>query len=118
MEQREVVVYEKKSARMSEILSKRVQDAIDGIMRNDPTMTSVNLSCELSDFDIVCRDCMILIELFWGVAIVVCFEAWAWVAIVLLVSLLNLRHHQVTKWAMLELLRLLLRWRRTAACRR
>ena len=70
------------------------------------------------DFDIVCRDCMILIELFWGVAIVVCFEAWAWVAIVLLVSLLNLRHHQVTKWAMLELLRLLLRWRRTAACRR
>ena len=52
---------------------------------------------------------MILIELFWGVAIVVCFEAWAWVAIVLLVSLLNLRHHQVTKWALLELLRLLRR---------
>ncbi len=46
-------------------------------------------------FDIVCRDWMILIELFWGVAIVVCFEAWAWVAIVLLVSLLNLRHHQI-----------------------
>ena len=61
---------------------------------------------------------MILIELFWGVAIVVCFEAWAWVAIVLLVSLLNLRHHQGTQWALLELLRLLLRWRRTAAYRR
>ena len=46
---------------------------------------------------------MILIELFWGVAIVGCFEAWAWVAIVLPVSLLNLRHHQITQWAMLEL---------------
>ena len=44
-----------------------------------------------------------MIELFWGVAIVVCFEAWAWVAIALLVSLLNLRHHQGTEWAMLEL---------------
>ena len=31
---------------MSEKISKEVQDAIDGIMRNDPTMTSVYLDCE------------------------------------------------------------------------
>ena len=47
MEQKGAVAYEKKSARMSEKISKQVQDAIDGIMRNDPTMTSVALSREL-----------------------------------------------------------------------
>ncbi len=52
-----------------------------------------------------------------GVVIVVDFVVWAWV-VMLLEPLLNLRHHQITEWAMLELLRLLRRWRRTAACRR
>jgi hypothetical protein len=33
-------------------------------------------------------------------------------------ALLKLRHHQGTKWALLELLPWQLRWRRTAACRR
>jgi hypothetical protein len=63
----------------------------------------------LDDFDFCC---------FWVLRLLFVFVAWARVAIVLLVSLLNLRHHQKTPWAMLELLRLLLRWRRTAACRR
>jgi hypothetical protein len=31
---------------MSEKISKRMQHAIDGIMRNDPTMTSVDLQGE------------------------------------------------------------------------
>jgi hypothetical protein len=66
MEQKKAGAYEKKSARMSEKISKTVQDAIDGIMRNDPTMTSVNLSCEILDFDIVCRDWMILIFVVLG----------------------------------------------------
>ncbi len=51
---------------MSEKISKQVQYAIDGIMRNDTTMTSVDLSCELFDFDIVCRDWMILIFVVLG----------------------------------------------------
>ncbi len=106
MEQKGAGAYEKKSARMSEKISKQVQDAIDGIMRNDPTMTSVDLQSEWSkEVDLVW-----FIEIRGGCG--------AWVAIVLLVSLLKLRHHQITPWAMLELLRLLLRWRRTAACRR
>ena len=41
-----MAIQEKNAARMSEKISKEVQDAIDGIMRNDPTMTSVDLSCE------------------------------------------------------------------------
>ncbi len=35
---------------MSENISKKVQDAIDGIMRNDPTMTSVDLSCRYFNY--------------------------------------------------------------------
>ena len=78
--------------------------AFAAALEKNSSLQTLNLGCEVFfDFDIACRDCMILIELFWGVAIVVCFEAWAWVAIVLLVSLLNLRHHQITKRAMLEL---------------
>jgi hypothetical protein len=47
MEQKQASLFQKKNAaRMSEKISKKVQDAIDGIMRNDPTMTSVDLSCE------------------------------------------------------------------------
>ena len=38
-----MAIPEKNAARMSEKISKKVQDAIDGIMRNDPTMTSANL---------------------------------------------------------------------------
>ena len=78
--------------------------AFAAALEKNSSLQTLNLGCEFFfDFDIACRDWMILIELFWGVAIVVCFEAWAWVAIVLLVSLLNLRHHQITKKAMLEL---------------
>ncbi len=44
MEQKKAWLLQKRNAaRMSEKISKRVQDAIDGIMRNDPTMTSANL---------------------------------------------------------------------------
>ena len=50
MEQKGAGADEKKSARMSEKISKQVQDAIDGILRNDPTMTSVDLFGELFDF--------------------------------------------------------------------
>ncbi len=47
MEQKQASLFQKKNAaRMSEKISKEVQDAIDGIMRNDPTMTSVDLRCE------------------------------------------------------------------------
>jgi hypothetical protein len=68
-------------------------------LEKNSSLQTLGLYGELFDFDIVCRDLMILIELFWGVVIVVCFVAWAWawVAIVLLVSLLNLRHHQGTR---------------------
>jgi hypothetical protein len=81
--------------------------ALTAALEKNSSLQTLCLYGELFDFDIVCRDLMILIELFWGVVIVVCFVAWAWawVAIVLLVSLLNLRHHQGTPWAMLELLR-------------
>jgi hypothetical protein len=81
--------------------------AFAAALEKNSSLQTLKFSSELFDFDIVCRDLMILIELFWGVVIVVCFVAWAWawVAIVLLVSLLNLRHHQGTPWAMLELLR-------------
>ncbi len=77
--------------------------AFAAALEKNSSLQTLNLAGEFFFFDIVCRDCMILIELFWGVAIVVCFEAWAWVAIVLLVSLLNLRHHQGMQWALLEL---------------
>ncbi len=51
IEQKQVWLFQKKNAaRMSEKISKKVQDAIDGIMRNDPTMTSVDLESEFFSF--------------------------------------------------------------------
>jgi hypothetical protein len=62
---------------------------------------------------------LIIAELgFWCCEGLFCFVVWAWAVSVLLEALLNPRHHQATKWAMLELLPWQLRWRRTAACRR
>ena len=47
MEQKQATLFQKKkTARMSEKISKKVQDSIDGIMQNDPTMTFVDLKCE------------------------------------------------------------------------
>ncbi len=40
------VIPEKNTERMSEQMSKKLQDAIDGMMRNDPTMKKVDLRCE------------------------------------------------------------------------
>jgi hypothetical protein len=45
---------------------------------------------------------------FWCCEGLFCFVAWAWAVSVLLETLLKLRHHQGTPWAMLELLLLLL----------
>ena len=51
MKQKKAWLFQKKyTTRMSEKISKKVQDAIDGIMRNDPTMTDVHLSCEIFSF--------------------------------------------------------------------
>ncbi len=64
MEQKQASLFQKKNAarmsekknaaRMSEKISKKVQDSIDGIMRNDPTMTSVDLSSEFFFILILC----------------------------------------------------------------
>jgi hypothetical protein len=48
---------ETNSARMSEVLSKEAQDAIDRMIRNDPTMTELNLYGERFDFGICLSDC-------------------------------------------------------------
>jgi hypothetical protein len=42
---------------MSEVISKEAQDAIDRMIRNDPTMTELNLCREWFDFDICLSDC-------------------------------------------------------------
>jgi hypothetical protein len=39
--------FERNTARMSEVLSKKVQDAVDRMIRNDPTMKELNLACKL-----------------------------------------------------------------------
>jgi hypothetical protein len=36
--------FERNTARMSEVLSKKVQDAVDRMIRNDATMTALDLS--------------------------------------------------------------------------